>query len=596
MTCRRIEILLDDARPGEEVLRRFVDPMMVVQTDDPDLVPAALQVLQNARHAGKHVAGYFSYELGYVLEPRLRPLLPEERNVPLLWFGIFDRHEEMKGEAVHAALIERTKGRSYAGPLTHGWSADAYASRFEQVHAHIEAGDIYQANLSFRSWFAVYGEPMALYLRLRDRSKAAYSAFIDDGERHILSLSPELFFGISPDGEITARPMKGTARRGNNPIDDLDARRQLQASAKDRAENLMIVDLLRNDLGRISETGSVSVEGLYTIETYPTLHQMVSTVRAQLKPDVSIGQIAHALFPCGSVTGTPKIRAMEVIRALEESPRGVYCGAIGHFAPDGSAQFNVAIRTLTLADGHGQLGIGGAVVYDSNAPSEHAECLLKARYYEVAREPLELIETLRFSPVTGFVRRDLHLDRMARSAAAFGIPFRSEDAWAAMKESVRSAGQDRRVRLVLREDGSVSCTTAAMPAIPGIWRYSLAPVVMASGDPLLRHKTSWREAFEAALAHARNCDEVLFTNEHGRLTEGSRTNIFVRRKEKLFTPPLSEGVLPGCLRTQLIAEGRCEEASLYPRDLEAADEIFFGNSLRGLVRAIRVELDAACSH
>src|SRR6202012_1668640 len=194
----------------------------------------------------------------------------------------------------------------------------------------------YQANLSFRSRFAVVGDPMALYLKLRERSAAAHGAFIDDGERHILSLSPELFFSISRDSEIVARPMKGTAPRGANPADDLAARAALQASAKDRAENLMIVDLLRNDLGRVAKTGSVSVEELFKVETYPTLHTMVSTVRSDLRPDADVSQIVHALFPCGSVTGTPKIRAMEIIREQEQSPRGGYCGAIGYFAPDGS--------------------------------------------------------------------------------------------------------------------------------------------------------------------------------------------------------------------------------------------------------------------
>ncbi|MGN6517292.1 MAG: aminodeoxychorismate synthase component I [Rhizomicrobium sp.] len=595
MTCREIEILLDDARPGGERLRRFSDPIAVVQTDDPDQVASALATLENARNAGKYVAGYFSYELGYVLESRLRHLLPEQRNVPLVWFGIFNRCEEIEGTAVRAALTERTKGRCYAGRLVHEWSAESYGSRFDRVHAYIEAGDIYQANLSFRSWFAAHGDPMALYLQLRDRSQAAYGAFIDDGVRHILSLSPELFFEISRDGRITARPMKGTARRGVDPMDDCLARAKLHGSVKDRAENLMIVDLLRNDLGRIAKTGSVSAQGLYAIETYPTLHQMVSTVHAQIKPDVTVEQAARALFPCGSVTGTPKIRAMEIIRGLEESPRGVYCGAIGHFAPDGSALFNVAIRTLTLADGYGQLGIGGAIVHDSDAPSEFAECLLKSQFYDVAHRPLELIETLRFSPSSGFVRRDRHLDRMAHSAMAFGIPFRAEDALCAMKGAVRNADKDCRVRLALREDGSFSCTTAVLPATPACWRYSIAPVAMASSDPLLRHKTNWRETYEGALAQARGCDELLFINEHGRLTEGSRTNIFVRKNGKLFTPPLSEGVLPGCLRAELIADGRCEEALLHPRDLEIADVVFFGISLRVLVTAIRVERDAACS-
>ena len=240
--------------------------------------------------------------------------------------------------------------------------------------------------------------------QLRARSAAAHGAFIDDGERQILSLSPELFFDLSPDGQLTAKPMKGTIARGADLQSDADARAALAASVKDRAENLMIVDLLRNDLGRIAEIGSVRVEDLFAVETYPTLHTMVSTVKARLKPGSDIAAIVRALFPCGSITGAPKIRAMEIIRELEASPRGVYCGAIGHFAPDGSARFNVAIRTLTIRGGAGELGIGGAVVQDSASGAEYDECLLKARYYEAARRPLELIETLRWSPDEGFVR------------------------------------------------------------------------------------------------------------------------------------------------------------------------------------------------
>lgn len=589
-----IEILLDDARPGLERVRRYTNPAAIVQADDPQLADAALHILQNARRAGKHVAGYFSYELGYVLEPHLRALLPEGRDVPLLWFGIFDACEELTGDAATAWLAAQAQGRAYGGPLGHEWNREEYATRFAQVHDLIDAGDIYQANLTFRSRFAAVGDPLALYLELRKRSKAAHSAFIDDGKRHILSLSPELFFSVTLDGEITAKPMKGTAPRGGNPMDDMVVRTKLQNSEKDRAENLMIVDLLRNDLSRVSEVGSVSVSDLYAIETFPTLHQMVSTVRAQLKPDTTISDLMRALFPCGSVTGTPKIRAMEIIRELERSPRGVYCGAIGHFAPDGSAEFNVAIRTLTLSDGRGTLGIGGAVVHDSGAQGEYDECLLKARYYDSARRPLELIETLRFSPRSGFVRQDLHLERMAQSAVTFSIPFDTAGATRAMNEAASGASADLRVRLVLHEDGSFSCSSIALPVAPAYWRYTISSVVMPSGDVLLRHKTNRREAYESEFSHAQGSDEILFVNEHGRLTEGSRTNIFLRRGERLFTPPLEDGVLNGCLRRELITKGQCEESELTPQDLYDG-VVLLGNSLRGLIKAVAAEPVQACA-
>ncbi|HEY5337718.1 MAG TPA: aminodeoxychorismate synthase component I, partial [Rhizomicrobium sp.] len=415
MAGRDVEIILDDARPGRERVRRFVRPRRIVQAQNPEDVAPLLEALEAERRAGRHAAGYFSYELGYVLERKLNPLLPARRDVPLAWFGIFDACEDLTGDAAVRMLEDRVRGRAYAGPLVHEWNREVYGAHFARVHEWIEAGDIYQANLSLRSRFAAMGDPMALYLSLRERSGAAHCAFIDDGTRRILSLSPELFFSISRDREIVAKPMKGTAPRSADPARDAILRDNLSASEKDRAENLMIVDLLRNDMGRIARTGSVTAGELFTVETYPTLHTMISTVRAQLRPQTSLSQIVHALFPCGSVTGTPKIRAMEVIRQLEESPRGVYCGAIGHFAPDGSADFNVAIRTLTVSDGRGELGIGGAVVHDSRMDSEYDECLLKARYYDAARKPLELIETLRHSPRDGFVRLDLHLGRMENS-------------------------------------------------------------------------------------------------------------------------------------------------------------------------------------
>ena len=423
MTARPPSVLLDDARPGHARLSRFARPLGQIMAWTADDVPAALAALEAARAAGHHLAGYFAYELGLALEPKLAPRLPKNFPGPLLWFGVFAAPEILEGAAAEAALAESVSGRAYAGPLRPEWNEEAYTRRFARTHDWIGAGDIYQANLSFRAGFAFAGDPMALYRDLRRKAGAAHCAVIDDGTRHILSLSPELFFDLTTGGALTARPMKGTAPRGNDAPSDAAAREALSSSAKDRAENLMIVDLLRNDLGRIAEIGSVAVANLFAVETYPTLHTMVSTVTAQLKPDTGIPALLKAIFPCGSITGAPKIRAMEIIAALEESPRGAYCGAIGYFAPDGSARFNVAIRTLTLEGARGELGVGGAVVHDSTAQGEYAECLLKARYFAQARKPLELIETLRYAPGEGFTRLDLHLARMAASAPVFGLAF-----------------------------------------------------------------------------------------------------------------------------------------------------------------------------
>lgn len=578
-------VFLDDATPGRERLARFHGFREAIVATEPGEVPAALAVVEAARKNGLHVAGYFAYELGFLLEARLAPLLPSVRDVPLLWLGVFEAMETVEGR-VADVLAADVRGRAYAGPLQHEWSEDEYKTRFDRVHRYIADGDIYQANLSFRSRFAFVGDALALYLKLRERSAAAYGAFIDDGKRQILSLSPELFIRLSADGELTAKPMKGTIARGADPQSDAVAKATLAVSEKDRAENLMIVDLLRNDLGRIAEIGSVSVPELFAVETYPTLHTMVSTVTAKLKKGADAATILRAVFPCGSVTGAPKIRAMEIIRELEASPRGIYCGAVGHFAPDGSARFNVAIRTLTIREGGGELGIGGAVVRDSRSRSEYDECLLKARYYDSARRPLELIETLRWEPREGFVRLDAHLERMARSAEVFCIPFDRD-------RLVLPGGgeEDLRVRITLKEAGEFSCTTAPLGKSPSHWAYAISPKRVQSGDLLARHKTNWRELWDGeaqCLARETGCDEVIFLNERGEIAEGSRSTVFVKRGEILLTPPLSAGILDGVLRRELIEQGKCREEALMPSDLAKGD-VLFGNSLRGLIAAAMVE-------
>ncbi len=598
-------LILDDACLGR--LDVFARPLGAIRADEPREVLEALAAIEAARAAGNYVAGYFSYELGYALEKRLAPLMPSARAMPLLWFGVFAAPDTVEGANIESAFDSWCDGRAYAGPLAHEWDKAAYGARFARVKSLIAAGDIYQANLSFRSRFAFAGVPLTLYRGLRAHAAARHGAYVDDGERRILSLSPELFFDLKAEGTLTARPMKGTAARGADLAADALARLQLAESPKDRAENLMIVDLLRNDLGRIAVTGSVGVEDLFAVETYPTVHQMVSTVTARLLPGAGVEAVVRALFPCGSVTGAPKIRAMEVISELEQSPRGVYCGAIGVFAPDGSARFNVAIRTLTITGDRGELGIGGAVVQDSQMESEYAECLLKARYMETARRPLELIETLKYSPAEGFVRGDLHLARMARSAEALGINFDAGKASRALDEILpppllvrRSPkGEDGRgatnnvdalrIRLTLNEYGEFASTSAPLSPDEASWTYAISPLRVSSADALARHKTNWRDLYDgehARLTYALDCNEVIFLNERGEVVEGSRTNIFVARGGKLLTPPLSAGALDGCLRRALIEEGRCVEAVLMPEDL--AGETYLGNSLRGLIRAVHV--------
>jgi para-aminobenzoate synthetase/4-amino-4-deoxychorismate lyase len=568
-------VVLDDAFADRcEV---HVRPGAIVAANEPGEVPAAFARLQAARDAGAWLAGYFSYELAYALEPRLAPRMPSDRRVPLLWFGVFDSPPSRP----RGSEFWRDRGRAWAGPLELAWTEAEYAARFERVAEHIRAGDLYQANLALRARCRVLGPGAALFAQLRETSGARHGAYVHDGTRELLSLSPELFFRADADRTIEVAPMKGTVARGATPEEDAAAAAWLASSAKNRAENVMIVDVIRNDLGRLCESGTVHVPALCRIDTYPTVLQMVSTVRGRLRPGVDVATLARALFPCASITGAPKIRAIEVLSELESGPRGAYCGAVGAFAPDGSASFNVAIRTLTLRDGEGELGLGGGVVADSEPAREYAECRLKARFYDAARRPVAPFETLR---ATGgrVVRRERHVARLAAAARAFRIPYAPAEVEAALDRAA-SAGEAR-IRVQITEAGAVTVATSPPEPDAERWTYALATRTLDSRDVLLAHKTDWREFYDQERATS-GCDEVLFLNERGELCEGSRSSVFLEIDGELLTPASHSGLLPGCLRAELLASGRCREAVLTRADLDRASAVWFGNSLRGLVRA-----------
>lgn len=560
-----MRIVIDDA--GRRV---FAQPKAMILAHRIEELAGALQEVRARLAQGCHVAGWLSYELGFGFEQRLMALMPKTKG-PLLKLGVYSAPEPR---------IAEPRGRAYAGPLVPEWDEEAYGRRFAIAKAYIAAGDIYQANLSFRARFRFFGDPFSLYEDLREKSRAGHCAFIEDGERAILSLSPELFFDLDAKGRLTARPMKGTRARFGN---DEGERAALRESTKDRAENLMIVDLIRNDLSRIAQAGTVSTSRLFEIETYPSLHTMVSTIVAQTRPQLDPGDLLRALFPCGSVTGAPKIRAMEILRELESSPREAYCGAIGYFAPDGSARFNVAIRTLTIIGNLGEIGLGGGVVQDSLARSEYRECLLKGRFFEGQRKPLALIETLRWDKA--FLRLNSHLDRMENSARVFGFPFSRAKAQALLQEAVLGAQSPLRLRLSLDERGTHQACVSALDPNPDFWTYRVSAHRVFSGDVFSAHKTSWRELYDSEPARL-GCDEVIFVNERGELSEASRSNIFVSCGDLLLTPPLSCGVLDGRLRAELIGQGRAREERLTLKDLDK--EVYFGNSLRGLIRGVRL--------
>lgn len=585
-------VLLDNSSGRGAPSLLFSEPLEIISASTPDEVPQALARLEAGTAAGQHAAGFFAYELGYLLEPKIRDLLPEGRNVPLLWFGLYHAPREMTEQEVDHWLATHTRSGSYQfTSVTRAWDQAEYESKFSAVQDKIRAGDIYQLNLTFKARFRLEGSPLTFYRDMRQRQRVAYAGIVDTGEVTVLSASPELF--IEKHGRVVStRPMKGTAPRAGTPEADADARRVLSSDIKQRAENLMIVDLMRNDLGRIAEVGSVSVTDLFTVETFRTLHQMTSGVRATLRDGLGLADLIRGIFPPGSVIGAPKIRAMELIRDYETEPRGVYCGAIGMVSPDGAALFNVAIRTpVIFRDGRGEMGIGSGVVYDSVGAKEYAECLLKMKFLTDPPKSFELIETLLHDAGKGFWLLEGHLKRLAASAAYFGYAYDEGKVRAALDKAVAGRSNERlRVRLLLAEDGGVAVTVAEQPVqAPGaVMRFVVSDTRLDSTNAFLFHKTTRRELYDREWQHyaeTLKADEVLYLNERGELAEGSRTNVFIERGGKLFTPALSSGLLPGVLRSELIQSGKAEEAVLTLDDLAGADAVYVGNSVRGLVKA-----------
>jgi len=567
-------VLLDDARPGgrARLLTGLADTIVAYR---PDEVEPALERL---RGAGE-VAGFIAYEAGLALEPKLAPLARAraEGEPPLLWFGAFTRSEEVDA----AALLPSPAG-AWAGAPRPLIERDAYLAALDRLHEHILAGDIYQANFTFPADVPFAGHPAALYAGLRERALAGHCALIFTGSHWILSLSPELFFTLD-GGRVTTRPMKGTAARGGDPAADAYAAEALAADPKQRAENLMIVDLLRNDLSRVSEPGSVKVPELFAVETYPTVHQMVSSVTAQLEPGTDIADLLRSLFPCGSITGAPKIRAMEIIAENEIAPRGVYCGAVGRIDGAGGADFNVAIRTLVAAAGESvaRLGLGSGIVADSRGPEEWRECLAKGAFV-ASPVRFDLVETMRHDPLEGVVELDRHMERLRRSAEALGFRFDRHQARNELQAASFGAGHAR-VRLLLAPGGAIAVEVRPLPAAPEEpVAVALAPLPVSPHDYRLRHKTSDRAFYDEARAAGRTF-EILFTDPEGFLTEGSFTTLFVERDGQLLTPPLSRGLLPGILRERLIADGRAIEAELTSADLQHG--FLIGNAVRGLIKA-----------
>ncbi|MBU2587536.1 MAG: aminodeoxychorismate synthase component I, partial [Alphaproteobacteria bacterium] len=547
---------------------------------------------------GGSLAGYIAYEAGLALEDRLAGLAAARSGAagPLVWLGLFDAPTRIAAAAVPGWLAVRAQGTGSIGPLEPQLSPGGYEAAFNALREAILAGDIYQANFTYSLAGSWRGDPVGLYAALRDAAAAGYGGLVFDGSHWLLSFSPELFVALS-GRDAKAKPMKGTRPRSADPAADRALAQDLAASVKDRAENLMIVDLMRNDLARIAEAGSVAVDAPFAVETYPTVHQMVSTVRARLSPGAGAMELVRALFPCGSITGAPKIRAMELLGEIERDARGAYCGAIGRIDEDGNAAFNVAIRTLRLTpvengQGSAVLGIGSAIVADSDALAERRECEVKAGFVrraspDYAAPAFDLIETMRFAPDSGIALLELHLARMKRSAEILGFAFDRHAVRNQIQALCFELDAPARLRLLVARSGASALETGPLPPALGEPVKVIAlPHPLDPGDWRLTHKTSDRGFYDDALAaaHSMGAAETVLVRDDGLVTEGSFTNLFVDGPDgALLTPPAALGLLPGVLREHLIADGRAREAQLTLDDLQHG--FWLGNGLRGLMRA-----------
>lgn len=593
----------------------FRQPVAVLTASGPEDAPAFYRAVEKALAQGYYLAGWWAYEWGYALEPRLHGLLAKRRpSGPLVWLGVFQRPQVWTHSPSDppAPFGPKPDVGVHLGPLELSVDRSGYLGAVASLKAYIAAGHTYQVNYTIKGRFCYTGRPKELYLALRAQQAVSYGAVVRDGDHWVLSLSPELFFRREGD-RLWSMPMKGTMRRGRTTTEDAELARFLAQDPKNRAENVMIVDLLRNDVGRISRIGTIRVPSLFTVERYETLFQMTSRIEGHLVPRTDWASVFAALFPCGSVTGAPKIRTMEIIAEVEACARGVYTGSVGFLAPNGRAVLNVAIRTVVLHGNVAELGIGSGITIDSDAQAEYEECGLKATFLTRSRPDFSLVETLRWEPgdrqsgvmceewpivneghiEMGYFLLERHLARLADSAHYFGFPCDLHAVRRTLGQVAGRFGSDgsaRLVRLLLDRGGKVSCES--FPVAP---RFHQGPVKIGrsqsrvdSQDPFLFHKTTHRPLYkrEHERAAALGLFDCLFVNERGELTEGAISNVFVRMDRELWTPPVACGLLNGTLRQELMAQGQVKERVLVPEELSRAEAVYVGNSVRGLVRAV----------
>lgn len=550
-------------------MRVYESPIAEFCTARLDEVSSILAILEQQVLRGYHVAGYLSYEAAPAFDRAFQTHKP--RDLPLLWFGVY-----------HDARVEKVPETGTVSQPTLNWKPDLdrvdYGASLRRIREHIAAGDTYQVNFTYPLQAHFDAEPEAWFLERLRAQQCRYAAYLDLGEQVIMSLSPELFFELDGN-QIMTRPMKGTRPRGLGSISDRAMAEALRNSPKERAENLMIVDMLRNDLGRICTVNSIEVPALFSIERYPTVWQMTSTVTGHCEAPVP--EIFAALFPCASVTGAPKIETMKIIQALESRPRGVYCGTVGWWAPERRARFNVAIRTATLNRDKclARYAVGSGVTWDSDVEREYQECAHKTAVLRYVELPFKLLASLRLEPA-GYFLLEEHLDRMMESAQYFGFRFDRGDVHDTL-EAYRAQVErfPAKVRVLSGRRGELSITDEPL-AEPTPWKLGLALAPIDSQQRWTHHKTTRRACYDEARATRPDCTDVILWTREGQLTESTYANIVLRFGAKHYTPPLEAGLLPGVFRRHLLERGEIEERPLTVDDLEKADEILLINSVR----------------
>jgi para-aminobenzoate synthetase / 4-amino-4-deoxychorismate lyase len=551
-----------------------LDLVGVVQTRQLPEVRPTLEQVQRAAEGGLYAAGFISYEAAGGIDPHLatHPC----GGPPLLWFALFRRMAWQEQPPAAEA------GSYSIGPWQPSVSPQEYAGAVARVREYIAAGDTYQVNYTFRLHAGFQGDPWPFFARLCRAQRGQYSAYIDTGDWAVCSASPEMFFSLDA-GVMVCRPMKGTAARGLTFTQDVQLREGLRRSAKDRAENAMIVDMMRNDMGRVAKPGSVIVASAFDVEKYPTLYQMTSTVRAATAEP--FGRIVEALFPCASITGAPKVRTMQIIRELEPTPRGVYTGCIGYLTPAGSARFSVAIRTAVIdrAAGTAEYGVGGAIVWDSTQANEYVECQTKAAVLEAEAPEFDLLEAILHDGDHGWFLFDEHLRRLAESAEYFDFAADLPVIRQRLQEfGAQLGGEPAKVRLRLERGGRITVESVPVSAakLPAPLSLKLADKPVDDQNVFLYHKTTCRGVYESAHACRRGCDDVVLWNTHGQVTETTFANIVVELEGRRVTPPVDCGLLAGVFRGHLLATGEIAERIVTVDDLGRAGKIWAVNSVR----------------